>query len=164
MAHHALPAVYAGLTAQECAFVFSYCQSGNAELAKRTSGYTTTTGGHMILRRPAVAAAVRAEITRLLATEGATIAYSGLARIARDTKAPAAAQVAAQKALLQAAGLLEAPQQGKEVKSINDMSRDELRDYIESKREEVNRFEAELANRAANIGSGSTSQPSDMFD
>lgn len=158
-----LPAVYLSLTEQERKFVFAYAQNGDAESSKRLAGYEDPTSGHYLLRRPHIASALRAEVTRLLATEGAQIGFKSLKRIAKDTKAPAAAQVAAAKALLQGAGLLDAPQQDKESKSINDMSREELRAYIESKRADIEKMESALADRALDITPKADAQSIDPF-
>lgn len=153
-----------GLTEQEREFVRYYVLQGSVEDAKRHANYPKETSGHVLLRRPQIGLAVRAEIMRLLATEGAQIGYGGLRRIAQDLQAPAAAQVAAQKALLQAAGLLDAPQQDKETKSINDMSREELHTYIESKRKEIDSMEAQLADRARDVTPRPDTQPTDMLE
>jgi hypothetical protein len=59
--------------------------------------------------------------------------------------------VAAAKALLQGAGLLDQPQERKDSKSINDMTRDELREYIESKKAEIDGMEKRLADGALDI-------------
>lgn len=151
------------LNDNERRFVLAFVDGGNAEAAKAVSGYHTTTKGGDLLRQPAIGAAVRFEVGRRLATEGAQIGYGALKRLAQDTKAPAAAQVAAAKALLQGAGLLDAPQQDKESKSINDMTRDELHTYIESKRHEIDKMEAALADRAQDVTPNSDSQVPDPF-
>jgi hypothetical protein len=158
------PAVFQALSVKERAFVFAYCKSGSAEGAKILAGLNDTTSCQHLLRRADIAAAVRYEITRLLATEGSVIAYGGLKRIAQDQKLPAAAQVAAQKALLQAAGLLDAPQTGKESKAINEMTREELHDYMESKRADINKIEAQLADRARDVTPGSDGQVPDFLE
>lgn len=160
----ALPITMQGLTEQERQFAIMYCKLGNGELAKRESGYTDNASATVLLRKPHMALAIRAEIMRLLATEGAVIGFGGLKRIAQDTKAPAAAQVAAQKALLQGAGLLEGPAEGKESKPINEMDRDELRSFIEAKRQEIDRIERELSDRARDITPGDAPQPLDPFE
>lgn len=152
-----LPAAVRALSDDERRFILHYIECGNAEAAKAVSGYHTTVQGSEILRRPHMAAALRAEVTRQLATDGARIGYHTLRRIAQDQKAPAAAQVAAAKTLLQGAGLLESPDKPKDAKSINDMTRDELREYIESKRQEIEGMEKRLADGALNV----TPQPID---
>lgn len=159
-----LPPTLQGLTEQERIFVFSYVNGGNAESAKRDARYPDTTSAQLILRRPSVGVAVRAEIMRLMATEGASIGFNGLKRIAQDRTLPAAAQVAAQKALLQGAGLLDAPQDPKESKSINDMTREELHSYIEGKRAEIDKLEAAIADRARDITPKPDAQPTEMLD
>ncbi len=152
------------LSDQERVFVLEFVKNGDTVSSKRAAGYAETVQGSMLLRRPHVAGAVRAELVRLITTEGASIGFAGLKRIAQDTKAPAAAQVAAQKALLQGAGLLEGPAEGKESKPINEMDRDELRSFIDSKRQEIDRIERELADRAHDITPGSTTQALDPFE
>lgn len=123
------------------------------------AGYAASVDPYHLLRDTRLAAALRAEVARQLATDGANIGYGTLKRIAADAKAPAAAQVAAAKALLQGAGLLDQPQERKETKSINDMSRDELRDYIESKRGEIEAMEQKLAAGAVDVTPRSDSEP-----
>lgn len=152
------------LTDQERMFVLAYVRLGNAEAAKTEARYQDTASAQYILRRPSVGVAVRAEIVRQLATDGAAIGFHSLKRIARDEKLPAAAQVAAAKALLQGAGLLEGPAEGKESKPINEMDRDELRSFIEAKRQEIDKIERELADRAHDITPGSTTQALDPFE
>ena len=151
------------LTDDERRFVLAYVELGNAELAKTHSGYCINNQGSDLLRRPHIAAALRWEVARQLATDGAQVGFRTLKRVAQDTNSPAAAQVAAAKALLQGAGLLDAPQQDKEAKSINDMSRDELRQYIESKRADIDKMESELAQRATDITPRPHSEPIDPF-
>lgn len=158
------PAIFVGLTEQERAFVVAYAARGDAEASKRDARYQDTTTGQHLLRRPHIALAVRAEIRRLFATEGAQISYRSLKRIALDEKAPAAAQVAAAKALAQAAGLLDAPTDQKETKSINDMTREELHTYIESKRADIDKMEAALADRAQDITPNTNTQAPDLLD
>lgn len=159
-----LPATMQALSDQERAFVLEFIKNGDGASSKRAAGYPETLQTSHILRRPSVAGAVRAELVRLIATEGASIGYGSLVRLARDTKAPAAAQVAAAKALLQGAGLLEGPAEGKESKPINEMDRDELRSFIDSKRQEIDKIERELADRAHDITPGSTTQALDPFE
>ncbi len=153
------PALQA-LTEQQRQFVMRAVRGGDYTRAKIEAGYADSVDPCQILRDPRVAAALRAEVARQLATDGASIGYGTLKRIAQDKQAPAAAQVAAAKALLQGAGLLDQPQQGKETKSINDMTRDELRDYIESKKTEIEGMEKRLAEGATNI----TPKPVDPLD
>lgn len=152
------------LSDDERRFVLAFIESGNAENAKAVSGYHTPVKGADLLRRPMVSAALRFEVARQLATEGAQIGYGCLKRIARDTKAPAAAQVAAAKALLQGAGLLDAPTDQKETKSINDMTREELHTYIESKRADIDKMEAALADRTQDITPNTNTQAPDLLD
>lgn len=98
--------------------------------------------------------AVRAEIMRQLATDGARIGYQAIKHVAQDRFAPAAARVAAGKVLLQAAGLVDAAQAGKPGepgKSISQMSRAELLAFMESKRSEIEQVERELGDRATPI-------------
>lgn len=108
-----------------------------------------------LLETSAGAAALRAEIMRQIATEGAGIGYRAVKRIANSPTAPAAAQVQAGRILLQAAGLIEAPQEtgrdGRPGKSLSEMTRDELLAFMDSKRAEIDRVESELADRATPI-------------
>lgn len=159
-----LPATMQVLTEQERIFVVALAKSGDTLSAKKLARYPDTTQTGHILRRPVVAVALRAEITRIIAGEGAAIGLGGLMRIAKDSKAPAAAQVAAQKALLQAAGFLEAPQEGGNTKPINEMGRDELRAFIDTKRADIAKLENEIADRARDITPGEGGQPLDPFE
>lgn len=159
-----MPVAYRALTEQERAFVSHYAIHADVEGAKKAARYLDTAGGHYLLRRPDVVTALRFEIQRLMATEGASVAYGSLRRIAKDQKAPAAAQVAAAKALLQGAGLLEAPQASGNAKSINDMTRDELREYIEAKRQEIDQVERQLADAAQDVTPNPNTQAPDIFE
>lgn len=160
----AVSKIFAGMTEQERDFVRDYAQRGDAEGAKKLAGYVDPTSAHYLLRKPHVAMAVRAEIIRLMATEGAQIGFRSLKRIAKDESLPAAAQVAAAKALLQGAGLLDAPTDQKESKSINDMTRDELRQYIEGRRDEIDKMEARLADGARDITPKANAQAPDFLE
>lgn len=144
------PALQA-LSDQQRNFVRLAVRCGDYTRAKIDAGYVDSVHPSDILRDPKVALALRAEVARQLATDGAQIGFGTLKRIAQDKQAPAAAQVAAAKALLQGAGLLDQPQQGKESKSINDMTRDELREYIESKKAEIDGMERKLADGAIDV-------------
>jgi phage terminase small subunit len=144
------PAMLA-LTEQQRNFISTAIRTGDYTRAKTDAGYAESVHYSWLLRDPRIAAAFRGEVARQLATDGAQIGFHTLKRVARDEKAPAAAQVAAAKALLQGAGLLDQPQQGKESKSINDMTRDELRGYIESKKAEIDGMERKLADGAIDV-------------
>jgi phage terminase small subunit len=159
--HQAL--VVRSLTEQQRNFVHAFVGSGNAKDAKSKAGYGDTVQGSFLLRHPAIAAAIRYEVGRQLATEGAQIGYGALKRIALDTQAPAAAQVAAAKALLQGAGLLEPQEKQADSKPLTAYSQTELREFIETKRGEIDRIEATLADRAPVIGSGTPKQAIDPF-
>jgi hypothetical protein len=139
------------LTPMQRNFIALSVRTGDFTRAKRDAGYAESVNPEQLLRDPRIAAALRAEVARQLATDGASIGYGTLKRIAADTKAPAAAQVAAAKALLQGAGLLDQPQERKDSKSINDMTRDELREYIESKKAEIDGMEKRLADGALDV-------------
>jgi len=155
------PALLA-LTEQQRNFVRLAVKTGDYTRAKSEAGYAPSVDPSNILRDPRVAAALRGEVARQLATDGAQIGFGTLKRIAQDQKAPAAAQVAAAKALLQGAGLLDQAPQSKETKSINDMTRDELRDYIKEKAEFIDKAERELAERATDITPLSDSEPQNV--
>lgn len=158
-ANNAIAPIMLRLSDQQRNFVITLVRSGDAAFAKSVSGYADSVHASQVLREPGVAAALRWETARQLATEGAQIGFGTLKRIAQDPKAPAAAQVAAAARLLQGAGLLDAPSQDKESKSINDMSREELRSYIESKRADIDKMEKELADRATDITPVRDSEP-----
>lgn len=150
MSDNRSPALLA-LTPMQRNFIALAVRTGDYTRAKSDAGYAKTVDPEQLLRDPRIAAALRAEVARQLATDGAKIGYGTLKRIAKDEKAPAAAQVAAAKALLQGAGLLDQPQERKDSKSINDMTRDELREYIESKKAEIDGMEKRLADGALDV-------------
>jgi hypothetical protein len=152
------PALLA-LTEKQRNFISIAIRTGDFTRAKSDAGYADSVDYNLLLRDPRIAAAFRGEVARQLATDGASIGYGTLKRIAQDKQAPAAAQVAAAKALLQGAGLLDAPQDRKDSKSINDMTRDELREYIESKKAEIDGMERKLAEGARDITPGRDSEP-----
>jgi hypothetical protein len=159
-----LAPVMRALSEEDRRFVLAYVEGGNAEAAKVHSGYSTTVQGSDLLRRPHIAAALRWEVARQMATDGASIGFRTLKRLATDLKMPGAVQATAAKALLQGAGLLDAPTDQKESKSINDMTRDELHTYIESKRAEIDQMEAKLAEGARDVTPVATPQPLDPFE
>jgi phage terminase small subunit len=158
-----LPTVFRALDERERKFVYQYVSCGNGETAKSLSGYADGVQGSYLLRRPTIMAAIRFEVARLLATEGAQVGYGCLKRIAQDTAAPAAAQVSAAKALLQAAGLLDAPNKSGETKALTAYSQAELRDYMEQKKGEIEQMESALAGRATDVTPNVDTQPVDPF-
>lgn len=158
-----LPVAYRDLSNQERAFVYAYSEGMSAEAAKAHAGYRDNASASYLLRRPHIATAIRHELTRLMATEGAQLGFRTLKRVCNDDALPAAARVAAAKALLQGAGLLDAPKTGPDTKSINDMDQGELRAFIESKRAEIDKLESAIASRATDVTPKAAIQVSDML-
>jgi phage terminase small subunit len=81
---------------------------GNASQAAKEAGYSEKSAGEIgrqLLEKPHVHAAVLRHLMRLRFRSG-VVGITALVRIAEDAKAPAAARVAAARALCEHAGLL----------------------------------------------------------
>lgn len=137
-------------TEQERKFI-RLVSDGTAETAAAVTCGFSEDYGYKLVRQPAISAAIRGEVMRLLAIDGVVIGRKALRAIANDTTAPAAARVSAGKALLQAGGLLEATAESRHSKSLNEMTRDELRAFIESAEKEIDQAETVISNRATLI-------------
>jgi phage terminase small subunit len=100
-----------------------------------------------LMHTPAVAAAIRFEITRLLTVEALPLAYRVLTDLARDSSVPAAVRRACARDLMDRAGFVtpKAPEAaaGAE-KPLSEMSSDELRGLVD-------RLESELGARAVDV-------------
>ena len=114
----------AGLTTQQAAFVASYLENPSARAAATAAGYKFPENGYQALRSPAVQKAIEDARARMIATEGATLAYQTLVDCMKPGN-PGAVRVAAAKTVWQAAGMMEKGAIGAE-KSLQDMSADEL--------------------------------------
>jgi hypothetical protein len=140
-----------GVTEQAVIFIRSLIASGDVALASERCGFSDSRG-HALLRDPRMIQAVRAEMTKMLAVDGAPTAFRALTRIAKDDNAPAGARVMAAKALLSAAGYGEGQvkPQG-EAKALNEMTPDELRDLIARHEKEIDAIESTLASKATPV-------------
>ena len=114
----------AGLTTQQAAFVAAYLENPNASEAARVAGYAHREAGYQVIRSLAVQKAIEDARARMIATEGATLAYQTLVDCMKPGN-PGAVRVAAAKTVWQAAGMMEKGAIGAE-KSLQDMSADEL--------------------------------------
>lgn len=106
MAGKGLIAPGAGLTEQQRKFVMAYINSGDEKAAAIASEYSwpMSPTARQAIRSPVVVAAIQAEVSRRIRTEGAVIGHSVLIEVARDTTAPKGVRVDAAKALLDRAG------------------------------------------------------------
>lgn len=114
----------AGLTDMQSRFVLAYISDCNARQAALAAGYANPETGYAVLRAPAVQKAIEDARARMIATEGATLAYQTLVDCMKPGN-PGAVRVAAAKTVWQAAGMMEKGAIGAE-KSLQDMSADEL--------------------------------------
>lgn len=138
-----------GLTEKQAAFAVAFVQYGDVGLASERAGYSDATTGWQVLRVPHVVLAIREELQRRLITEGATIGLDALLKIAGNKREPAAARVAAAKALLDRAGFVPPSLKDEGTgKQLTEMSPDELRRFIEEAEKDINAAEAKLASRA----------------
>lgn len=118
----------AGLTEQQARFVAAYVQEPNASAAALAAGYAHREMGYQALRSPAVQKAIADARSRMIETEGATLAYQTLVDCMKPGN-PGAVRVAAAKVVWAAAGLANKPESAKE-KTLQDMSADELAETI----------------------------------
>lgn len=114
----------AGLTDQQAAFVTAYLQTANASEAALRAGYSHREAGYSVLRGQAVQKALHDARQRLIATEGATVAYQTLIDLMRPAN-PANVRLGAAKYLMDAAGHGAKDAPG-DHKSLTEMSADEL--------------------------------------
>lgn len=118
----------AGLTQQQAAFVAAYLANPNASEAARIAGYAHVNGGYAALKSPHVQKAIADARSRLIETEGATMAYNTLVDLMKPGN-PGNVRLGAAKYLMDAAGHGAKPESAKE-KSLQDMSADELAETI----------------------------------
>lgn len=124
-----------GLTAQERKFVIHTVRYGDPKLAVKHSGYRGDPSDVApdLMRSPKIVAAIQAEVSLRIRTEGASVAHNVLMEIAGDKTAPKGARVDAAKALLDRAGHIaprpEAAKPG-EGRALSDYSIEELRGLV----------------------------------
>jgi hypothetical protein len=114
----------AGLTDKQAQFLQAYIQHGDVQRASITAGYSTPQTGYGVLRTPNVQKALHDMRSRLIATEGATLAYQTLLDLLKPTN-PGNVRLGAAKYLMDAAGHGAKPDSARE-KSLQDMTADEL--------------------------------------
>ncbi len=145
------------LTDMQAEFVRGVCAGRRPDDAARAAGF----GGEAwqvasrLLHVPAVVAAIRTEINRLLTIEALPLAYRVLLDLAKDETVPAAVRRACARDLIDRAGIVppkaqEAPGQGD--KPLSEMSSEELRGLVD-------RLESELAGRAIPVDAQDNAQP-----
>lgn len=138
------------LTEQQEKFVAEVVRGNKPEAAAMLAGY----GGNSrqiswaLLRNPAIVAAIRIEITRLLTAEALPLAYRVLTDIAKDETAPVAVRRACARDLIDRAGIVppKAAENGAAgaEKPMSEMSTSELRALVD-------RLESELGARAVDV-------------
>lgn len=112
-------------TPQERAFVGAMVQAGNPTVAAHMAGYKQPSSmGGVLMRRPEIAAAVQAEMTHVLQTEGARVGVGTLLEIAGDKNYAAGARVLAARELVKLSGV--GADTADDEKSPDQMSRAEL--------------------------------------
>lgn len=93
------------LTEQQATFVRAYVRNGgNAMLASKEAGYSRETYGYDVVKLPHIAAAIRAERERAIATEGASIAWATMKDLMQNPKYTGAVKFQAARWTLEAAG------------------------------------------------------------
>jgi hypothetical protein len=124
-----------GLTAQERRFVSHTVRYGDPKAAVRLCEYKGDPADIApdLMRSPKIAAAIQAEVSLRIRTEGAMIAHNVLMDVAKDKDAPKGVRVDAAKALLDRAGFIapraEAPKAA-EGRALSDYSIEELRGLV----------------------------------
>ena len=120
----ALQVSTAGLTEKQASFLRFYVQNPNVSEAARLAGYAQAEMGYQALRSPNVQKALSDMRSRLIETEGATLAYNTLVDLMKPGN-PGNVRLGAAKYMLDAAGHGAKPDSARE-KSLQDMSADEL--------------------------------------
>ena len=118
----------AGLTDQQHAFVLAYLETPNARQAAIAARYSHPEAGYQVLRSSNVQRAIADARSRMIETEGATLAYQTLVDCMKPGN-PGSVRVAAAKVVWQAAGILEKGANQVD-KPLADMSADELQAAI----------------------------------
>ncbi|PDT87492.1 hypothetical protein CO669_25340 [Bradyrhizobium sp. Y36] len=105
------------------------------------------------MRLPAVAAAISESIQLDLAVVGAPLAYRVAKSLLQDASVSARVRADLSIKVLDRAGHIVPTRKDStsQQKSLSEMSRDELADFIASNQAEIDRIEAELASRAKDI-------------
>lgn len=89
-----------GLTGKTAIFISEMVEHGSITVAAQAAGYSHKTTGYEVLRRPEVAAAVKAGTLARLSAEACPLAVGRLIRILSDDSLPASAHVTAAKVVL----------------------------------------------------------------
>lgn len=128
-------------TERQQAFIFNYLSGLDQTNAARRAGYSQPEqAGWQQLRRPRVAAYIRAEQARKLATDGVRVGINTLLSIAQDEAAPKAARVQAANSLLDRAGLtarVAEAAQGLHERPLSEMTIHELQAVVAEERERL---------------------------
>ncbi|MCJ9729537.1 DUF1192 family protein [Bradyrhizobium sp. PRIMUS42] len=105
------------------------------------------------MRLPAVAAAISESIQLDLAVVGAPLAYRVAKSLLQDASISARVRADLSIKVLDRAGHIVPARkdQASQHKSLSEMSRDELADFIASNQAEIDKIEAELASRAKDV-------------
>ncbi|GMO11656.1 hypothetical protein [Bradyrhizobium ottawaense] len=105
------------------------------------------------LRLPAVAAAISESIQLDLAAVGAPLAYRVAKSLLQDSSVSARVRADLSIKVLDRAGHIAPTRKtmSSQQKSLSEMSRDELADFIASNQAEIDKIEAELAFRAKDV-------------
>ncbi|MCC8945445.1 hypothetical protein H8A97_10115 [Bradyrhizobium sp. Arg62] len=153
--------VTSDLTEQQRELVrYIVVQGKSPEEAANLAGYHPKSV-YRTLRLPAVAAAVSESIQLDLAAVGAPLAYRVAKSLLQDEKVSARVRADLSMKVLDRAGHITptrkdlAPQH----KAFAEMSRDELAAFIERNQAEIDRFEAELASRAKDVSTQTSTEP-----
>lgn len=147
------------LSDQEAAFVRALSIEGRApDDAALAAGFSDGAVGWQLLRRRRVAAAVHAEVQRLL-TIDAPVSLKVLRKLRDDEATPARTRADIGLKLLQMAGHGQDSAGSKPDKPLNEMSSSELLEYLKRNQDEINRLETELASRARDVTPQTAAQP-----
>lgn len=135
-----------GLTETQARFVHEYVMCGDVQRAAALAGYSDNAGGYMAYNTPAVQAAIKAETHKFLFLKAYPAALRLLYGISQDENADLKVRAEAGRFLIKAAHDFEKLNsvQGSSstAKPLDQMSPEELKNNLE-------RLEKELANRAA---------------
>lgn len=118
------------LTEQQERFVTAYLTDPNVSKAAKIAGYAHINGGYAAMKTAAVQKAIADQRSRLIESEGATVAYNTLMDCMRPGN-PGSVRVAAAKLVWQAAGILEKHGAAGD-KPLQEMTADELRSVIDA--------------------------------
>lgn len=114
-------------TEMQSAFAVHYVSNGgDATKAAIAAGYSDRTAGQIgwqLLQKPVVRELIHKELLRQRACSG-VVGLNAMVRIAEDAKAPAAARVAAARALMEHAGLIGAARDPAAARAADDATGD----------------------------------------